>query len=439
MKLRIEKAVYGGAGLARADGKVVFVPYTLPGELVEVEPARESRSFSEAMLLSLLEPAAARAQPPCPYFGVCGGCHYQHASYPEQLSMKVAILRETLERAKIKSFPEITPVSADPLGYRNRIRLHIDRTTSALCYKQRASHRNLQVTECPIAAPLLERALQQCMALSERLRLGEHFEEIEFFVNHDESELLLSLWATGEHGNLETQLSRVAETLQESIPQLSGAAAFASRPPRTKSRRGAAPPDDDSVPAGQPIARWAAASLTYHAAGELYRVSFGSFFQGNRLLLDDLVALATSGASGRLAWDLYAGVGLFSRVLARAFEQVIAVEGAGPSSSDLQQNLRGAGHRAVQSGVLEFLRRPVRERPDFLLVDPPRAGLGPEITSLLSRIGPPRITYVSCDPATLSRDLAALVDSGYRIRKLHMVDLFPQTYHLETVAQLSLD
>ena len=439
MKLRIEKAIYGGAGLARADGKVIFVPYTLPGELVEAEPARESRSFSEAALLSVLEPAAKRAQPPCPYFGVCGGCHYQHASYPEQLRMKVAILRETLERAKIKSVPEISAVSAEPLGYRNRIRLHIERARSALCYKQRASHRNLPVTECPIAAPLLERALEQCTSLSQRLRLGEHFAEIEFFVNHDESQLLLSLWASGIHGKLDAQLSRVAEALQESIPQLSGAAVFASKPQHAKQRRGAPPTEEDSGRGAGPIARWGAPSLTYHAAGEAYRVSLGSFFQGNRLLVDELVGLSTSGISGPVAWDLYAGVGLFSKVLARTFEQVIAVEGARQSSADLQQNLLGSGHRAVQSGTLEFLRKPRRERPDFVLVDPPRAGLGPEITSLLSRIGPPRITYVSCDPATLSRDLAALVDSGYRIRKLHMVDLFPQTYHLETVAQLSLD
>ena len=439
MKLRIEKAIYGGAGLARADGKVVFVPYTLPGELIEVEPAHESRSFSEATLLSVLEPASGRVQAPCPYFGVCGGCHYQHASYPEQLSMKVAILRETLERAKIAGIPEIHSVSGEPLGYRNRIRMHIDRATSALCYKQRASHRNLPVVECPIAAPLLARALAHCIRLFKRLCLGKHFAEVEFFVNHDESQLLLSLWTAGASSKFDAELRAVAEGLQASIPEFCGAAVFASRPPRDKPRRGSPPADEDVSSGAGPLAQWGAPDLTYRAAGESYRVSSGSFFQGNRLLVDDLVALATSGRSGRLAWDLYAGVGLFSKVLARQFNEVIAVEGAGPSFADLRENLQGSNHRAVRSGTLEFLRMRGRERPDFLLVDPPRAGLGPEITSLLSRIGPPRITYVSCDPATLSRDLAALVDSGYRIRQLHMVDMFPETYHLETVAQLSLE
>jgi 23S rRNA (uracil1939-C5)-methyltransferase len=337
--------------------------------------------------------------------------------------MKVAILGELLGRAGLGDLPEITAVSGDPLGYRNRIRLHLDRATSALCYKERGAHRNLPVSECPIAAPSLEQALGDFRVVARAMNLGERSTEVEFFTNHDSSELLLSLWSA--RPATEAELRNIAEAL----PGLTGAAVFTARPARGRQRQ----EEEDATAAG-PIAAWGAPSLTYAAAGERYRVSAGAFFQGNRFLVDTLVALATSRAQGRLAWDLYAGVGLFSKVLARSFEQVIAVEGAGPSSADLRANL--PAHRTVQSGIAEFLRKPVRERPDFVLVDPPRAGMGAEITSLLSRIGPPLITYVSCDPATLARDLAALVSSGYRIRTLHMVDLFPQTYHLETVAHL---
>src|SRR5579884_3141976 len=149
MKLRIEKCIYGGAGLARADGKAVFVPFTLPGELVEARLVENKQSFANAELDAVLEPAAERASPHCPYFGECGGCHYQHAGYAQQLEIKRGILRETLERAHLNSLPEIVSVSANPLGYRNRIRLHIAQQPFALCYKRRASRHDLPVNQCP--------------------------------------------------------------------------------------------------------------------------------------------------------------------------------------------------------------------------------------------------------------------------------------------------
>jgi len=145
--------------------------------------------------------------------------------------------------------------------------------------------------------------------------------------------------------------------------------------------------------------------------------------------------------SGEVAWDLYAGVGLFARALTRQFKRVVAVEGAASSVRDLRENLSGGAHRVAAASTLEFLRmaRSDRQgRPDFMVVDPPRAGLGKEITALTAEIRPAHITYVSCDPATLSRDLKSLLDSGYQLTKLHMVDLFPQTFHLESVAMLSL-
>jgi 23S rRNA (uracil1939-C5)-methyltransferase len=195
--------------------------------------------------------------------------------------------------------------------------------------------------------------------------------------------------------------------------------------------------------------------MTYQVAGVDYRVSLGAFFQVNRGLVGTLVELATHRRSGLLAWDLYAGVGLFSRVLASRFEQVVAVEAAPTAYQDLRANL-GLPHQAICSGTLEFLRReaarphagksrgskpvftpPRSVLPDFVLVDPPRAGLGEEAARLLSQIGPGEITYVSCDPATLSRDLRVLVNSGYKLNEIHLIDLFPQTFHLETVAMLS--
>jgi 23S rRNA (uracil1939-C5)-methyltransferase len=181
-------------------------------------------------------------------------------------------------------------------------------------------------------------------------------------------------------------------------------------------------------------------SLLYAAARREYTVSIGSFFQVNRFLIDRLVEIVTHGASGKLAWDLYAGVGLFSAALAPQFEQIVAVESGAGSVRDLRRNLHSTQHRIVASGTLDFLRRTraTQDTPDFVIVDPPRAGLGKEVATLLASIRPPHITYVSCDPATLSRDLKSLLDSGYHLSHVRMVDLFPQTFHLESIATLSL-
>ncbi len=421
MKLRIEKAIYGGAGLARVEGKAIFTPFTLPGELVEAHITDDHKSYANAELDAVLEAAPGRTEPACPYFGECGGCHYQHAEYPLQLEMKRQILRESLERAHLDVIPEIATVHAEPFGYRNRIRLHIDRATSALCYKKRASHANLAIEECPIASPVIQDALRITQSLSKELRLGERFEEIEFFA---QSSLLLSLWTSQNTHSSEFDL--LWAKLKAQIPQLAGAAIFSSERGKQQSRI---------------LAQTGEHALTYTAAGAAYRVSLGSFFQVNRFLVDPLVELAIGGHSSALAWDLYAGVGLFAQALSSSFERVIAVESTPSSVRDLRSNLADSHHRIVASTTLDFLRRAVatrQPRPDFVIVDPPRTGLGNEVVKLLAAIRPAHITYVSCDPATLSRDLKSLLDSGYHLKNMHMVDLFPQTFHLETVAALSL-
>jgi len=181
-------------------------------------------------------------------------------------------------------------------------------------------------------------------------------------------------------------------------------------------------------------------SMTYSAAGFPYRVDHGAFFQVNRWLIDNFVSLITDHPSGGVAWDLFAGVGLFARQLAGNFAQVLAVESAPASFSALRHNLSGTTGRAVGSTALDFLRhnREQREpRPDLIILDPPRAGLGEETTSLLNAIHVAQMIYVSCDPATLARDLRTLTQERYKIESITLVDMFPQTFHLETVVHLS--
>jgi 23S rRNA (uracil1939-C5)-methyltransferase len=247
--------------------------------------------------------------------------------------------------------------------------------------------------------------------------------EISLFCDAAETALLASVTVAGSG---KRGFDDFAQALAGNIPELKGMEFLA------EGGKGQAP---------QSVAQWGANSLLYRAAGVDYRVDQGAFFQVNRWLVDALVERVTAHARGGLAFDLFAGVGLFARQLANHFARVIAVESASASIAALAHNLRGTSAIAVKAATLEFLRRErSRERPDLVIVDPPRTGLGAETTALLAEIAAPEIVYVSCDPATLARDLRPLVDSRsgprYVIDQIALVDLFPQTFHLETVVRL---
>jgi 23S rRNA (uracil1939-C5)-methyltransferase len=434
MKLRMEKAIYGGASLARvpADGapdlaaKAVFVPLALPGELVEATIATDRRSYITATLDSVLEPVPSRITPGCEYYGRCGGCHYQHADYAAQLAMKRAILIETLERAHVTIPSEIRIRSADPWAYRNRIRLHVNRPPhAALSYREAASHRNLPVTHCPVAAPILQQAIAAFNELLQRQStLATTLSEVEFFTSADESALLVSLFTQRKSSD---GLPRsVADALLPALPALKGVHTFLLDP---KTRR------------IQSSSAWGQPSLEYAVGSHRYQVSAGAFFQVNRYLVPELLEEVVAGRQGALAWDLYAGVGLFAQALAERFDRVVAVESSPAAMADLTRNLHGHGHKRVTQDTLHFLKSPLAQPPglvvpELVIVDPPRAGLGAEVCQRLAAVQPRQIVYVSCDPSTLARDLRTLQPSGYRPLALTLIDLFPQTFHLETVATL---
>ncbi len=425
MKLAIEKIVYGGAGLAHNGQETVFVPFTLPGEIVDADVSVAHAGFSEATLSNIIKAAPERVASRCDHFEHCGGCQYQHGAYEEQLRIKQAILKETLERAGLEALPEIAVHADQPWEYRNRIRLRVAVEDDALRvgYLRRASAEFLPVRMCPIAAPSLWQAAEAFLALDKGFPQWTRVtEEIEFFTSHNEEKMQMTLFVrTQPHKGF----VELCEALQQKMPALAGAGVqvMESAGRNRKSLK------------VKPGATWGAAGLNYTVADETHWVSRGSFFQVNRGIVSKLVELATEGRSGRLAWDLYAGVGLFSRVLAKQFGTVVAVEAV---KGDLAVNLRGEGRHAVAATTVEFLRRAVleRDRPDLIVMDPPRAGVGAEVCSLLARIKAPEIIYVSCDPTTLGRDLRAMIDSGYSLHQLHMVDMFPQTFHQETVVIL---
>ncbi len=436
--LRVNRVVYGGYGLARQDdaagARSVFVPFSLPGELVRAAPV--AGAAKDWQLLQILEPSPARIEPGCPHFGPCGGCHLQMASYDEQLRLKRDVLLEALARAGVRDVPEVDTSSAESWGYRNRIRLHVMREGEALRlgYRKRNSRDIFPITTCPIAAPLLWRAAEALLTLSANYHDATAWlraaSEIEFFCSADESKLQVTLLCTGRPDAMRTSSFEGAMSmLATSIPELFGA--------------GAALVYSQSGVPTEHLASWGAGGLAYSVdlAGtpERYWISRGGFFQVNRFLTARLVELVCTGRSGALAWDLFAGVGLFARVLARSFDQVIAVEANPVAAAELSASLRRMGpYAGIQATTLSFLRERIvqRERPELIVLDPPRAGAGAEVCGLLAQLAPAEIVYVSCDPTTLARDLAHLQLSDYHISALHLIDLFPQTYHQEAVAVL---
>jgi 23S rRNA (uracil1939-C5)-methyltransferase len=292
-------------------------------------------------------------------------------------------------------------------------------------YRGRRSHAVVPIENCPIAAPLLVRAAMAAGEIVRRLAANERPNEVSLFCDAEETALQAS--ATVADGR-SRGLDEFARVLAEEIPETRGVECAT---PGGKGRE------------ARVVARWGASWLLYRAAGFEYRVDQGAFFQANRWLVDALVERVTDGRGGELAhhgglaWDLFAGVGLFARRLAERFERVVAVEAAPAAMGALTENLRCTHARAVKAATLEFLRMARKgERPELVVVDPPRTGLGAETTALLAQIAAPAVVYVSCDPATLARDLRALVGAGYAIERVTLADLFPQTFHLETVTEL---
>ena len=389
----IEKLVYGGRGLARLDGRVALAPFVLPEERVRLKVEAERRGVNEASLVEVLAPAAGRTEPACPLFVRCGGCHYQHALYEVQIEMKRQILREVLARiGKLEAPEQIRAIAGEPWGYRNRTQFHL--AGGEIGFFGFGSHHLVPVDRCPISSPRVNEALAALRAMKGERRFPGFIKSIELFTN--ESDVQVNVLESGRPVS-----RRFFDWCAEKIPGYA--------------------PD----------------AIEYAVGGVEYRVHHRSFFQVSRFLIEPLISAALEGAEGETALDLYSGVGLFAIPLARRFGKVTAVESGQSAVRDLEFNAARAGVAVeVRREAVEAFLEGCEEAPDFVLADPPRAGLGKPAVRQLLRLKPRQVTIVACDPATLARDLAGLVAGGYAIEEITLVDLFPQTFHIETVARL---
>ncbi len=440
MHLTIEKLVYGGDGLARLateaeserKGKAIFVPFVLPGEGVEGRITEEKPGFARALAEKIVSPSSERIDARCPYFGYCGGCHYQHTRYEHQLAIKDEILRETLRRIAKVDLPQTALHPSPPWDYRNRARMKVlGGKNFVLGYYRFGSHDLLPVAECPISSPLINRAIAMMWALGREGMVTAKIFEVEFFANAEDTQLMLEVnvpdgyWTDRKKPTL---LDTVA-AIRAALPAIEGVSVFKSMANGSLVREDV--PEKLRELFGEDV-------LEYHAANALYHVSAGSFFQTNRFLADTLVRLVAEGQTGDYALDLYAGTGLFSLALSQQFREVAAVEAAPFSVHDLKQNCP-TNVSVFRSTTEKFLSSVAKGTAsfDYVVMDPPRAGLGDEVARRLADLAPERMTYVSCDPATLARDLRVLLEKGYRIEQAHLADLFPQTFHIESVMRLT--
>jgi len=405
--VRIEKSVYGGDGLGRlADGRAVFVPFTLPGEDVLVEIVEDNRNFTRGQALEIRSPSARRAAPRCPHFGTCGGCHYQHLAYADQLELKLQILTDQLQRLGGISSPPLSGISPsrETWNYRNQVQFHLD-AQGQPGYMDHTGKQVLPISECFL--PQLE---------LEALRL-----QLDLSPDAGLTRAALRQDSLGEQFIL-------LEGVDELPPEMS-----LDLPASVCYRR----------PDGRVLTLAGHDQLVYEVLGKQLIISPESFFQVNLNaageMLSHVLALLPAGRDLRIL-ELYSGAGFFSVFLAEKCRELIAVESAPSACYDFANNLDAYDHISLYEGAVEHVLPALASELkgiDLVLLDPPRAGLLAPARKALQELNPKQIIYASCDPSTLARDLKHLIAAGYMLHDVRAFDMFPQTYHIEAVAMLS--
>lgn len=375
----IERILPRGLGLCHWNGKTVLVPLAAAGDHLIVEAVAEKGDVLTAEIREITVPSPDRIKPACGYYGICGGCDFQHLSYRAQLSAKVEMIRDCLRRiGKIDYGGEIEVIPS-PLefGYRTRAQFHGQKDSGKIGFYRRNSREVVEIEHCPILSPELNAGLANLRASS-------------IFSAAREIDLV-----AGDSGDVSIYMQRDTPSEVET-----------------------------------------------NLAGFRFRYSAKVFFQVNRVLTPELMSVATEGVSGRFALDLYAGVGLFSLPMSGVFETVLAVE-EHPAAChyavvNAELNKR-RNIRVVNERVGSFLKNGLDRRPDFILLDPPRAGTERDTAMNVIALRAPAVSFVACEPSVLARDLRRFVESGYKIDRITALDMFPQTHHVETVARLTLN
>ncbi len=402
MQVKVTDMAHGGDGVARHEGKVIFVPYTLPGEEVLVELTEEKAKYARAHLLEVIAASPQRVEPRCRHFGTCGGCHWQHIAYETQLSLHEDTLRSQLKRiGHLMNVPVQPSLSmSNPWHYRNHVQLHLDEA-GHLGFMAARENRVVAIQECPIMHPLVADIFGA---------LDIDFPELK----------KVSLRA----GTTTEQQLLILETLGETAPALEA---------------------DTAVSCvlllgdGTPVTYVGDNYINENLAGRSFRISATSFFQANTPQTEQLLEAVRhylAPQRNEVLLDIYCGVGIFGLSLADEVRRVIGIEDSESAVADARFNSQGIDNVQFLQGQAEELLPDLEERVDMVILDPPRRGCHTKALTALLELAPSKITYVSCDPATLARDVRRLVQGGYELVEVQPVDMFPQTSHTEAVALL---
>ena len=411
-KVTFEKLVFGGDCLGRLpDGRAVFVPFALPGEVAEIEITESKERFARGRVVNLLVKSPDRIEAPCPYFTICGGCHYQHLDYAQQLKLKQALVKDQLERiGKLTNLPEIPmTASATPFGYRNQVQLHPTNLEngeglSSLGFKRADSNNVLPIAKCLLVPDELNAILAQ----------------LELEANSGISRLAMRIDSDGELMLIFTGESDEPPDLSIELP-VSSSYIF---------------------PDGQCLNLSGNDALVFTVLGKEFLVSPESFFQVNLSVAEEMIKHVLSLFDGQESLEileLYSGVGLFTRFLAPHASQLTAIESSPSACFDFVTNLDEFDNISLYEGAVEDVLPGLLEQiapVNLVVLDPPRAGLNVKARQALIDLAPHQIIYISCDPSTLARDLKHFSESGYDLQSLKAFDMFPQTAHVETMIEL---
>ncbi len=377
---------FQGAAIGRQDGKVIFAEYGIPGEEVVVELEKERRDYALGRVVEVISPSPWRVEPPCPYFGVCGGCQWQHIAYQEQVRLKGHVVAQQLIRIGKFVQPPVSPCipAPEPLGYRNHARFSADEEGN-LGFVSRAGsgYQFIRIERCLLMHPWINEMLAQLQGKGK----GQHQVAIRYGVN------------TGQ-GLIHPDLRHV-------VP---------------------------SVPSGQKF-------YEEELLGHRFRISGASFFQTNTRGAEKLAGVVRerlSPSGNETVVDAYAGVGTFSVLVAPFVRRVLAIEESSAAVEDALYNIAGLDNVIYRKGKVEALLGELGIVPDAIILDPPRTGCHPKAIESILKLKAPKLVYVSCSPDTLARDLRRLCDGGYHLVDVTPIDMFPQTYHVECVATLEL-
>lgn len=402
-EVTLQEMVFGGDAIGRLpDGRAIFVPYGLPGEKVRVVITEEKQSFAKGRILEVLAPSPQRIQPRCPHFGDCGGCSYQNLAYADQIVVKQQIVAQQIKRlAGLGDFP-VAPVvpSPDEWNYRNSIHFHLSRD-GKLGFQRAASNQLIAIRECHLPSAGIS-ALWPKLELDadsgiERVHLRE-----------------------GVEGDILLGLESAIDTPPDFTVDFPVSAVFSG-------------PDTRYVLSGDEF-------VLMEVKERVFRVSVSSFFQANLAqaanMVDHVLTLA-GDLKGKTVLDAYCGVGLFSAFLAGKAKRLVGIEVSESSCNDFAVNMDEFDNVELYIDKVENVLPALKLMPDLVVVDPPRAGLDKHVIDELVKTKPDKIIYVSCDPATLARDIKRFSEGGYELKSLTPFDQFPQTYHIETVALMS--